>query len=120
VAVGAVDALAEDPLVLGRVLPAGELGHGDVVPVGLEDERAPEGGQVRAGLAAVQRVREQRSDRGVGGLGLLELARDHGSGRASIVVSYLARRIGRTNFRMSTATDWPAECTSAVRDRLPT
>ena len=62
-----VDALAEDQLVLRRVLPADQLGDRDLVAVGLEHERADHVRQVRAELAAMQRVREQRRDRRIVG-----------------------------------------------------
>src|SRR5512146_1593776 len=59
VGVVAVDALAEDQLVLRRVLPADELGHGDLVAVRLQRERADDVREVRAELAPVEWMREQ-------------------------------------------------------------
>ena len=76
--VEAIDALAEDQLVLRRVLPADELGDRDLVAVRLEHEAADHVGQVRAELAAVQRMREQRGDRRIARAARLELARDLG------------------------------------------
>ena len=73
-AVEAVDARAEDELVLRRVLPADELGHRDLVPVRREAEAAHDVREVRAQLAAVQRVVDERL---VGGI-----ARRRGARRA--------------------------------------
>jgi len=58
------------------VLPADELGDRDLVAVRLEDEPTDDVGQVRAELASVEVVREQRRERGVGGARPLELTRD--------------------------------------------
>ena len=63
-----VDALAEDQLVLRRVLPADQLGDRDLVAVGLEHEAADHVGQVRAELAAMQGCANSAAIAGSSGL----------------------------------------------------
>ena len=76
-AILSVHTAAEDQLVLERVLPPRELGHGDLVAARLEPERSDYIGQVTAKLAAVPRVSVQARPRAAPGSGC-ELPRDLG------------------------------------------